>query len=234
MSKGIGAELVKEARKAGAGLRERVEDGAARQKERLRSVAKTRKSAKTRKRIMDCASQIMAERGNTAFMMSEISHRCDMSKGAMYYYFSDKDDLLKAVYAEEVNRLVQAIDDAMENAETAHDALHGVCGAYAESMGKGGALTMALMRELVLVRENTTVVTERPIHHIVGVVSDQLERAKAEGLVRPQVDSRLIAIAVCGAFAFTAMSMADDATAHKTDADYAEELFQMIMRGIGA
>ncbi len=127
-------------------------EGDAWQKENGRSTTKTKKSAETRARIMRCASELMAERGNTSFRMSEISNRCGMSKGALYYYFANKDDLLKAIYDAEVERLVNSIDAAVAQADSSEAALHGACKAYSDCVSGGGPLAMAIIRELVVSR----------------------------------------------------------------------------------
>lgn len=225
------------------------------QQERSRSTVKTRKSVETRRRIMDVTAQIMLERGNTAFRMSEVSKRCDMSKGALYYYFADKEDLLQAIYDEEVDALVQAIDDAVADADSAQEALRGACHAFAECVRDGGPLAMALVRELVLARDDEGAVNSR-LNHIIGVVAEQLSREKAEGIARPDVDVQLAAFAVCGAYAFAAMGTLGDAvtsaanedkTSDEGDpsdedkpadeptpsTDFADRLFDMILFGMG-
>ena len=87
-----GIRTVHEAAKGG------IETAAARGATRLRSGAKTRKSAATREKIMAAATELMVERGNTDFQMSEVSARCQMSKGALYYYFADKGALVQAIF----------------------------------------------------------------------------------------------------------------------------------------
>lgn len=200
--------------------------------ERVRSTIKTKKSAATRKRIMDAASAIMMERGNTAFRMSEISQGCDMSKGALYYYFADKQDLLQAIFDEELHELVVAIDSVVRNENSAEMALRGACSAYAECVRKGGPLAMALVRELVLSQEIDAQDTNQSILHIIDVIARLLERAKEEGKVRGDVNAHLTAVAICGAYAFMAM-LGSNRGADSEKADYAEEMFDNIVRGIG-
>lgn len=201
-------------------------------RERFRSTTKTRKSAETRQRIMETTANLMVERGNTVFQMSEISRRCGMSKGALYYYFSDKEDLLQAIFDDEIDVLVHSIDDAVHMARSGEEALHGACRAYAECVRKGGPLAMALVRELVLSRETTTSRVDKSLMHIIRVVSRQLERAKEEGVIRPDVNASLTAISVCGAYAFAALLAADGAK-ESISPDFAETMYQTIVRGVG-
>lgn len=200
--------------------------------ERVRSTSKTPKSASTRKRIMKTASDLMAERGNTAFRMSEVSRRCGMSKGALYYYFADKEDLLQEIFDEEISVLVEDIDAAVANANSAEGALRGACRAYAACVRKGGPIAMAIVRELVLSHEIDAKNVDQSLMHIIGVVARLMDRAKGEGIVRPDVDTNLAAVAICGAYAFSAMLASDNPNDNK-DADFAEELFDSIVQGVG-
>ena len=99
-----------------------VEQGL-RAKPRIRSSSKTRKSVMTRDRIMTAASELMVERGNTSFQMSEVSERCHMSKGSLYYYFADKDELIGAIFDESVDDLVELIESLARETDSARDAL---------------------------------------------------------------------------------------------------------------
>ena len=234
MDKVIGAGLVDEVRGGRNSPYESMGVHVARHdKERMRSTAKTRKSAETRRRIMEKASELMVERGNTAFQMSEISRRCGMSKGALYYYFADKEDLLRAIYDDEIGALVRSIDAAIKEADTAEEALRGACGVYADCVRREGPLAMALVRELVLARESGEGSEGAgALHHIVSAVAEQIERAKNEGVIRSNVDVHLAAVSVCGAFAFTAMS-ASDPHGNIDGNTFEEDLFDLIVRGTG-
>ena len=68
----------------------------------------TPKSAATREKIMAAATSLMAERGSADFQMAEVSARCGMSKGSLYYYFSDRAELVRAVLDRAVDDLWQA------------------------------------------------------------------------------------------------------------------------------
>lgn len=191
---------------------------------RSRGRGKTRKSAQTRERIIRTASELLMERGSSAFQMGEISERCGMSKGALYYYFSDKEDLLKAIFRSEIDALVQAIDEDVAEAATGNEALQKVIRTYATRVRSGGPLAMALVHELVLSRVDAASGKQWGILHIIDLVAEQLERSKAEGIIRPDVNVRLTATAVCGAYVFSGM-MAPDG--------FADELYQMVHLGIG-
>lgn len=222
--------IVGEARRAQVAVHEHVEKRTMQGMERLRSTSKTRKSIETRERIMSRATDIMVERGNTAFQMSEVSRRCGMSKGALYYYFSDREDLVRAVFDRALDDLVEGVDSVAVRQLTPEETLKGICNEFADRARAGGPLAMALVRDLAHSRDGETPEGSVRILHIVGVIERLLELAKDAGTVREDVDSHLVATSIVGAFTFAALRFGGDAA---IEADFADVLFDIIVRGVG-
>ncbi len=61
---------------------------------------KLKKGDRTRQRILETASALMAESGPDAVSMREISAKLKITKPVLYYYFKDKDELIKAAFTE--------------------------------------------------------------------------------------------------------------------------------------
>jgi outer membrane protein TolC len=61
---------------------------------------KLKKGDATRQRILEMATELMAEKGPDAVSMREISARLSITKPVLYYYFKDKDELIKAAFVE--------------------------------------------------------------------------------------------------------------------------------------
>lgn len=61
---------------------------------------KTAKGDRTRRRILETATALMAEKGPDAVSMREISARLRITKPVLYYYFKDKDALIRAAFEE--------------------------------------------------------------------------------------------------------------------------------------
>ena len=145
-----------------------------RMRERTRAAFKTKKSAKTRGRIMEAASRLMAERHGMHFNMSEVSERCRMSKGSLYYYFQDKDDLVEAIFSREVEGFVNTLETMVEGAVSTRDAIHALCCEYERAIAENGPLTLAMARELIHVRDGTIKEIEA---HFTRVMTMEIGRA---------------------------------------------------------
>jgi len=61
---------------------------------------KTAKGVKMRRRILETATAMMAEKGPDGVSMREISLRLKVTKPVIYYYFKNKDELIRAAFIE--------------------------------------------------------------------------------------------------------------------------------------
>lgn len=192
------AEIADGVRAAKSAAQSALGEQMERRKQRIKSVSKTRKSRATRERIMTAASELMMERGNTDFQMSEVSARCHMSKGALYYYFSDKDELVEAVFEAAGDELVSVIEEAVSQAASAHEALEGLFSELFRRMRTKSPLVLALTVELSGMGSELFSAVSGQLSRIVCIIGELLERGKGEGFVRQDIDTSLAAVCLCG------------------------------------
>lgn len=198
VSEKTAAEIADGVRAAKSAAQSALGEQMERRKQRIKSVSKTRKSRATRERIMTAASELMMERGNTDFQMSEVSARCHMSKGALYYYFSDKDELVEAVFEAAGDELVSVIEEAVSQAASAHEALEGLFSELFRRMRTKGPLVLVLTVELSGMGSELFSAVSGQLSRIVRIIGELLERGKGEGFVRQDIDTSLAAVCLCG------------------------------------
>ena len=202
------AEIADGVRAAKSAAQSALGEQMERRKQRIKSVSKTRKSRATRERIMPAASELMVERGNTDFQMSEVSARCHMSKGALYYYFSDKDELVEAVFEASGDELVSAIEEAVSQAASAREALESLFSELARRMRTRSPLVLALTVELSSTGGELFSAVSGQLSRIVRIIGELLERGKGEGFVRQDVDTSRAAVYLCGGLVGTTVASA--------------------------
>lgn len=198
---------------------------------RLRSVAKTRKSAQTRRRIMDAASELMMERGDTSFQMSEVSERCRMSKGSLYYYFRDRDELIGAIFDEYVDELIAVMEQIAATAPSAREALGALYAEFSRRLLAGTPLSLAMTHGVP--RESYASLQEVGTRFALAakVIAAQLERGKTEGFIREDVNAEAVSVFALGGLLTTSMAFAAKA---ETDAEaVSASLLQMMLQGVG-
>jgi AcrR family transcriptional regulator len=69
-----------------------------------------------RERLLDAAAQVFAERGYRAASVEEIASAAGVTKGAVYWSFSGKEDLFFALISERVDRQARALIGVTERA----------------------------------------------------------------------------------------------------------------------
>src|SRR6201996_4464343 len=68
----------------------------------------TDKGRATRNRVLDAASALVFERGVAGTTLDDVRAAANVSKGQLYHYFADKEDLIHAV----IDRTIQQVLDA--------------------------------------------------------------------------------------------------------------------------
>ena len=74
--------------------------------------------------ITEAARKRFAHFGFSKVTMDEIATDVEMGKASLYYYFPTKEDLFRAVLAQEMNELKKNIEIILEDSETATNKLH--------------------------------------------------------------------------------------------------------------
>ena len=169
--------------------------------QRRRTVPATRKSVATREKIMATAAELMEERGGVGFQMAEVSERCGLSKGSVYYYFADRDELVRAVMDHAVDELVARVEEVVATAGSAAESIGGLLRALRDAIRPGGPLMLGMLNGMPEgAGESGAIVETSRLARIVEILSAQIERAKGEGLVRLVVFLSVVAAGVAVEF----------------------------------
>ena len=76
-----------------------------------------------RKSILDTATHLFITGGYHGFSMRQIAEEFDISKPAIYYHFTDKDDLILAVLVRSVEAYKEALNDSLDGQMTSRQKL---------------------------------------------------------------------------------------------------------------
>ena len=79
---------------------------------------KIKKGDRTRQRILETASALMAESGPDGVSMREISAKLKITKPVLYYYFKDKNELIKAAFIEGTKHFDELLAEIQDPALT--------------------------------------------------------------------------------------------------------------------
>ncbi|HZM39370.1 MAG TPA: TetR family transcriptional regulator [Acidimicrobiales bacterium] len=101
-----------------------------------------------RRRVIDAAFELGAERGYEAVQMREVSASANVSLATIYRYFSSKDHLLAAAMTEWTAKLQGRLAQSPPRGDTAADQLVDVLGRACRALARQPKLTAALVRAL--------------------------------------------------------------------------------------
>ncbi|MBQ9059007.1 MAG: TetR/AcrR family transcriptional regulator [Atopobiaceae bacterium] len=192
---------------------------------------RTRKSERTRERIVAAAREFVLERRGVDFQMAEVAAACGMTKGALYYYFRDRTALVEEVFDRAAGEFLERIEGIGALNLPAHETLEALCGVFADEVRQGGAVIVALATELA----GTTGALSRlemRVDRISAIVEEQLKRAREQGEVRDGVDLGLVSSAVCGAFLFAAFRRVREQGDAFDAPTFSAELMSLVSHGL--
>ena len=108
----------------------------------------TAEQRERRRRVIDAAFELGAERGYDAVQMRDVSASANVSLATIYRYFGSKDHLLAAAMTEWTAKLQGRVAQSPPRGDTAADQLVDVLGRACRAMVRQPKLTAALVRAL--------------------------------------------------------------------------------------
>lgn len=141
--------------------------------------------------VLLVAAKAFTERGYDGTSMEELARRLGITKSAIYYHVSGKDELLRLATDRALDGLAAVVDEAVTVDGAAIDRLEHVVRRSVEVLVDELPFVTLLLR----VRGNTTVerraiARRRAIDH---AITSLVAQAEAEGDVRPDVDPAITA-----------------------------------------
>ncbi|MGH2557455.1 MAG: TetR/AcrR family transcriptional regulator, partial [Thermomicrobiales bacterium] len=184
-----------------------------------------------RERIMRSATGLFLARGFADVSMQEVADAVGMTKAALYYHFSDKEDLFAEVAGAELERIFRGIAERLSLEASFRDQLEGIARFLLETGGGNlGRLLNDLDHAIDSERAETVRERARTPH---GAVLSAFEAAVERGEVRP-VDLT-IAISLFYSMIFGQIRRAAKGQAATADpATLAAAIADMTLNGIGA
>jgi AcrR family transcriptional regulator len=144
------------------------------------------------KRLLAEATRLFAEKGFDGTSVQEIVESAGVTKGAMYHYFSSKDDLLYEIYHRllgmQMSRLVRIADGA----GSAEERLHGAAVDVLETSFRHLDELTVFFRSLHLLpaEKRKTVRAERRLYH--ERFRSLIEEGQQEGAFRADVPADIV------------------------------------------
>lgn len=151
-----------------------------------------RKKREKRARIVRAARQLFERKGFDGATMREIAVRADIGHGTLFLYARSKEDLLVAIFREEVGRAVDEAIATVPRRRRLLDQLLHVLDAMLAHHERNVALARVFVKELPFVNDTRHGVAEF-MTNLIGHMAELIAAAQAAGGLDPDVPARLLA-----------------------------------------
>lgn len=151
--------------------------------------------------ICAAALQVFTEKGFAAAKLDEIAKRAGVSKGTLYLYFKDKEELFRAVIRDTVSPNIDAVRTSLEQMDLPFEQIvRAFLPRFAELTTRLpiGAVAKMVIGESRNFPELAKVWHDVVLSKAIGTLTGIIERAQQRGEVRPG-DPRLQAFSLMGA-----------------------------------
>ena len=150
--------------------------------------------------ICAAALDVFAEKGFAAARLDEIAKRAGVSKGTLYLYFKDKEDLFRAVVRSAIAPNIEAVTATISSSAAPFpEVVRMFLAAFAEREARLpiGAVAKMVVGESRNFPELARVWHDEVASKAIGAIAEFIERAQQRGEVRPG-DPRLHAFSLMG------------------------------------
>ena len=148
-----------------------------------------------RNRILNTATQMFIENGYKKTKMTEIARKLGVSKGALYQYYNSKDELLMGVVSEGAQFRKSSIFSTMSSEQLPMLPTK----EYFDKMIQSTAQIDKLGVEIASVALNNPEIMKgvRSFYlDEVNIVQEFFDKMKEENLIKPDIDTRVVAISI--------------------------------------
>jgi TetR/AcrR family transcriptional regulator, fatty acid metabolism regulator protein len=149
-----------------------------------------------RKRILDAAIRVFAERGYHGSRVGDIAEDAGVAHGLLYHYFASKEDVLRTIFVENWGQLIARFRAVEESDEPAEEKLEGIAKILLRTWRNDPALVTVMVREVARSEHLQGQVVE--VREAFAILERVIEQGQASGVFRRDVDARLAAWVVYG------------------------------------
>jgi AcrR family transcriptional regulator len=138
--------------------------------------------------LLAAALDLFVERGFASTRLEDVARRAGVSKGTLYLYFTNKEELFKAVVRDSIVPFIGAAEDSIAGFDGhSADLLRSVLGDWWQRLGatKASGLSKLMMAEAGNFPDIACFYQEEVIARGTRMISSLLERAVARGEFRP-------------------------------------------------
>ena len=195
---------------------------------------KESKSDLTRKRIIDAAAKIFAQKGYSGARLADIAHEAKTRAGGIYYYFSSREELVEEVLARSTLHTIRAvnerIDQLPEGASVIDQIRAAIRGQISAILAEEGYAT-AYLKIYSQVPDEIKVKHRRILREFFNLWRRLIAAGKESGELRQDIDPAIMRLVIVGSIQWS-VEWADAGTSSSDE--LADKIADIFLGGICA
>lgn len=148
-----------------------------------------RQKMETRRQIQEAAKKLISDLGYEKTTMRALAKAAGVGVGTIALHFQDKKSLLMATFYEEVGEVAIGAMGSVPDSKPLRDQLAYILGDIYGYYANNTKYLRPVIKEVLFVRGEWCEIFETQIGECFGLVVGLIEKAKARGEVRPEVES---------------------------------------------
>jgi TetR/AcrR family fatty acid metabolism transcriptional regulator len=159
---------------------------------------RTRRSARTRERILQAATEVFARRGFHGARVADIAELAGIAYGLVYHHFRNKDEILAAIFSERWSAYVRYIDDMATSEEPFRAQVGHLLHFWIVTWREEPHLMTVMINEISRSYEFLESHDVGTVLVAFDAVERLIQRAQSRGEVREGLDAQLVTYAILG------------------------------------
>lgn len=192
----------------------------------------TRKSVRTRQRVMDAAASALSQQGYVGTTLNDIAELAGMKAGSFYYHFESKEALIEAVLRYGVRQSlinVETAIDALPPEATPVEKLRTALRAHVEAALESSDYTAAHVRCLEQVPESIRRSLEPEIRRLGDLWNSILDDVVHQEGIRDDLATPTIRLLIIGAISWL---VEWPRRYRRPSEEIADTMFELVMNGL--
>ena len=187
-----------------------------------------------RRHILEAAVVVFARTGFHKSRVSDVAREADVADGTIYLYFKSKDDVLISIFEEAMGEMIERAEAAIAGLEDPLAKLSRLAVHHMENVEENKTLAKVLQVELRL--SNTFMKEYQPkrLRQYMDIIGRIIEEGRSRGIIRTDVDPRVVRRAMFGALDEIAMQWMLTPNPTYSLTDSAAAVADVFVRGIRA
>jgi TetR/AcrR family transcriptional regulator, fatty acid metabolism regulator protein len=157
------------------------------------------KAPDKRRLILDAAVRVFARQGFHACRVADIADEAGVAYGLVYHYFASKDEVLDTLFLERWNVMLELIREVEQRSVPVREKLGAIAAFIVDSYRHDPDLMKVIIVEVTRAANSFGDAHIGTIREAYELIGGMIAQAQAEGVFKPEIDSRFAAMAFYGA-----------------------------------